>query len=76
MPLMTTLDYRFEFKYLQFPIKLCSAMTINKAKGQYLRKVGTDLRGTSYSHGHNMRFAQKDSSAKGFHILPLTENII
>jgi hypothetical protein len=51
-------------------------MTINKAKGQYLRKVGTDLRGTSYSHGHNMRFAQKDSSAKGFHILPLTENII
>jgi hypothetical protein len=36
-------DYPFEFKCLQFPIKLCSAMIINKAQGQSLKEVGTDL---------------------------------
>ncbi|XP_067119009.1 uncharacterized protein [Centruroides vittatus] len=38
IPLIPT-DYPFQFKKLQFPVKLCSAMTINKAQGQTLKKL-------------------------------------
>ena len=36
-------DYPFEFKRLQFPIKPCFAITINKAQGQSLKVAGIDL---------------------------------
>jgi len=32
---MITNDYPFEFKRVQFPIKLCFAMTINKHNGKH-----------------------------------------
>lgn len=41
----------FPFKRIQFPIKLCFAMTINKAQGQSLGVVGVDLRTECFSHG-------------------------
>ena len=41
----------FQFKRLQFPIKLSFAMTINKSQGQTFRYVGIDLRSDCFSHG-------------------------
>ncbi|XP_021757962.1 uncharacterized protein LOC110722998 [Chenopodium quinoa] len=37
-------NYPFQFQRKQFPIKLCFAMTINKAQGQTLTQVGIYLR--------------------------------
>ena len=44
-------DYHFQFKRLEFPIKACFAMTINKAQGQSLKVAGVDLRNDCFSHG-------------------------
>lgn len=35
----------------QFPVRLCFAMTINKAQGQSLNRVGVDLRLPVFTHG-------------------------
>ena len=35
----------------QFPLRLCFAMTVNKAQGQSLDVVGIDLRSPPFSHG-------------------------
>ena len=36
-------DYPFNFKRLQFPIRLCFSMTINKSQGLSFKVVGLDL---------------------------------
>ncbi|CAL5322319.1 unnamed protein product [Camellia sinensis] len=43
--------YPVQFTRTQFPVKLCFAMTINKAQGQTLQKVGLFLREPVFSHG-------------------------
>ncbi|XP_050552387.1 uncharacterized protein LOC126911142 [Spodoptera frugiperda] len=47
-------DIPFEFKRLQFPLKVCFAMTINKSQGQTLKFAGIDLREHCFSHGHKV----------------------
>ncbi|KAL4131200.1 hypothetical protein QTP88_008542 [Uroleucon formosanum] len=37
-------DYPFQFKRMQFPVKVCFAMTINTSQGQTLKIVGIDVR--------------------------------
>ncbi|KAL4113423.1 hypothetical protein QTP88_017045 [Uroleucon formosanum] len=44
-------DHPFEFKRLQFPLKICFAMTINESQGQTLKFAGIDLRENCFSHG-------------------------
>ncbi|GFU94231.1 ATP-dependent DNA helicase [Trichonephila clavipes] len=41
----------FEFKRLQFPVRLAFAMTINKAQGQSLQECGLNLENPCFSHG-------------------------
>ena len=41
----------FEFRWLQFQISLCFAMTINKSQGQTFKAVGIDLTDESFTHG-------------------------
>jgi ATP-dependent DNA helicase PIF1 len=41
----------FEMKRVQFPVRLCFAMTINKSQGQTFKKVGVDLTEPVFSHG-------------------------
>lgn len=41
IPLMLS-DYCVEFKCLQYPVKLCFDVSINKARSQSLRVAGTD----------------------------------
>ena len=50
IPLVPT-DIEFEFKRLQFPIRLAFAMSINKAQGQSLSVAGINLQEPCFSHG-------------------------
>lgn len=43
--------YPFHFRRNQFPIRLCFAMTINKAQGQTIPNVGVYLPRPVFSHG-------------------------
>uniref|UniRef100_A0A0L8IG02 DNA helicase Pif1-like 2B domain-containing protein n=1 Tax=Octopus bimaculoides TaxID=37653 RepID=A0A0L8IG02_OCTBM len=45
------LDIPFQYKRLQFPLKLSFAMSINKAQGQSLNVVGMNLAEPVFSHG-------------------------
>ncbi|XP_049406441.1 uncharacterized protein LOC125870140 [Solanum stenotomum] len=53
IPLLSSEDEKIPipFKRTQFPIRLCFAMTINKAQGQTLDYVGIYLREPVFSHG-------------------------
>ena len=44
-------DTPVEFKRIQFPVKICFAMTINKAQGQSLRVAGLHLESPCFAHG-------------------------
>ncbi|GFW38335.1 ATP-dependent DNA helicase [Trichonephila clavipes] len=50
IPMIPT-DMPFEFKRLQFPVRLTFAMTINKAQGQSLQVCGLNLENPCFSHG-------------------------
>lgn len=41
----------FQFRRVQFPVRPCFAMTINKSQGQTLKEVGIDLSTPCFSHG-------------------------
>jgi ATP-dependent DNA helicase PIF1 len=72
-------DYHFQFKRLQFPIKVCFAMTINKAQGQSLKVAGVDLRNDCFSHGQLYVACSRVSSPDSLVILlPVgrTKNIV
>ena len=44
-------DLPFQFKRLQFPIRLSFAMTVNKAQGQSLKYAGIHLETACFTHG-------------------------
>ena len=44
-------DLAFSFKRLQFPVRLCFAMSINKSQGQTLKVAGLQLQEPCFSHG-------------------------
>uniref|UniRef100_A0AAG5D1S3 DNA helicase Pif1-like 2B domain-containing protein n=1 Tax=Anopheles atroparvus TaxID=41427 RepID=A0AAG5D1S3_ANOAO len=50
IPLIPT-DLPFDYKRLQFPVRLAFAITINKSQGQTMKHCGVDLRSPCFSHG-------------------------
>ena len=62
-------EYPFEFKRLQFPIKICFAMTINKSQGQTLKIAGIDLTEDCFSHGQLYVACSRVSSSSSLVIL-------
>ncbi|XP_017461789.1 PREDICTED: uncharacterized protein LOC108355126 [Rhagoletis zephyria] len=46
---MIPVDVPFEFKRLQFPVRLAFAMSINKAQGQTLKECGLNLKNPCFS---------------------------
>ena len=72
-------DMPFQFKRLQFPVRLCFAMTINKSQGQTLQMVGIDLRQDCFSHGQLYVACSRVRSASSLVILQpegRTDNIV
>ena len=72
-------DYHFQFKRLQFPVKVCYAMTINKAQGQSLKLAGVDLRDHCFPHGQLYVACSRVSSSDSLVILQpdgKTKNIV
>lgn len=62
-------EYPFEFKRIQFPLKVCFAMTINKSQGQSLKMAGIDLTEDCFSHGQFYVACSRVSSARSLVIL-------
>ena len=52
IPMIPT-DMSFQFKRLQFPVRLASAITINKPHGQSLQLCGLYLHTDCFSHGQS-----------------------
>ena len=48
---LSDLDYPIDIKRVQFPIRSAFAMTINKAQGATLKKIGIYLNDPVFSHG-------------------------
>lgn len=71
IPLLTSQDENIpvQFKRTQFPLRLCFAMTINKAQGQTLDFVGIYLREPVFSHGQLYVALSRDKSSKCIKIL-------
>lgn len=68
IPLLPS-DYPFEFRRLQFPLKVSFAMTINKSQGQSLKVAGIDLSEDCFSHGQFYVACSRVSSPSSLVIL-------
>ncbi|XP_074327997.1 uncharacterized protein LOC141665909 [Apium graveolens] len=62
-------NWHFEFKYVEFPIQICYAMTINKSQGQSLDTVGLYLPRAAFSHEHIYVAISRVTRPGGLHIL-------
>ncbi|XP_074097687.1 uncharacterized protein LOC141526552 [Cotesia typhae] len=72
-------DYHFKFKRLQFPVRVCFAMTINKAQGQSLKLAGVELQSDCFSHGQFYLACSRVSSSENLIILQpekRTKNVV
>ena len=78
IPIIPT-EYPFNFRRLQFPVKVCFSMTINKAQGQSFKVIGLDLDTECFSHGQLYVGCSRASTEKELYILAKngkTKNIV
>lgn len=78
IPLITSED-SFEFKRIQYPIRVCYAMTINKAQGQSLKVVGVDLTYNCFAHGQFYVAVSRVGSPRNLFIFSpseVTKNVV
>ena len=61
-------DTPLPFKRLQFPLRLSFSLSINKAQGQTMRKVGLFLDPPPFAHGQTYVAASRVGSADGLYI--------
>ena len=72
-------DLPFEFRRLQFPVRLSFCMTINKAQGQTLKVAGLNLETPCFSHGQLYVGCSRVSSPNNLFVLApegRTNNIV
>lgn len=78
IPMIPT-DMPFEFKRLQFPIRLAFAMTINKSQGQSLKVAGINLETPCFSHGQLYVACSRVGTGKNLYVFApngKTNNIV
>ena len=78
IPLIPT-DMPFEFKRLQFPVRLAFAMSINKAQGQSLKVAGINLETPCFSHGKLYVACSRVRTGKNLYVFALdakTKNVV
>ena len=78
IPLITT-DMPFEFKRLQFPVRLAFAMSINKAQGQSLQVAGVYLESPCFAHGQLYVAFSRVGNAKNLYVFApdrKTKNVV
>ena len=68
IPLISS-ELGFDFKRIQFPLKLCFAMSINKAQGQSLKVTGLHLDSPCFSHGQLYVGCSRVGSSRGLFVL-------
>ncbi|KAK9280130.1 hypothetical protein L1049_013817 [Liquidambar formosana] len=61
--------FSFPFKRVQFPIRLCFAITINKAQGKILDTVGVYLPEPVFSHGQLYVALSQATSSRSIRVL-------
>ena len=59
----------FEFKRLQFPVRLALAMSINKAQGQSLQVARINLEAPYFSHGQLYVACSRVGTGKNVYVL-------
>jgi ATP-dependent DNA helicase PIF1 len=72
-------DMPFEFKRLQFPVRLAFAMSINKAQGQSLKVAGINLGTPCFSHGQLYVACSRIGTGKNLYVFApdgKTRNIV
>ncbi|KAL4091027.1 hypothetical protein QTP88_025769 [Uroleucon formosanum] len=72
-------DSTIPFKRLQFPIRLASAMSINKSQGQTMSICGLDLENPCFSHGQLYVACSRVGKPSNLFVLAkdrLTKNIV
>jgi hypothetical protein len=72
-------DMPFEFKRLQFPVRLAFAMSINKAQGQSLKVAGINLETPCFSHGQLYVACSRVGAGKNLYVFApdgKTKNIV
>jgi hypothetical protein len=78
IPMVPT-DMPFEFKRLQFPVRLAFAMSINKAQGQSLKVAGINLETSCFSHGQLYVACSRVGTGKNLYVFApdaKTRNIV
>lgn len=78
IPLISS-NLPFTFKRLQFPIRLCFAMTINRAQGQTLKIACINLSSPCFSHGQIYVAFSRVGSPRNLYVLApnyKTKNIV
>ena len=61
-------EITFQFKRLQFPVKLAFAITVNKSQGQTLKICGLHLETNCFSHGQFYVCCSRTSSRDNLYI--------
>ena len=72
-------DLPFNFKIIQFPVKVSFAITINKAQRQTFKHVGIDLRQDFYTRTTNVALPRWGCGENQYVLLPQenkTKNIV
>lgn len=78
IPLIPT-DYQFKWRRLQFPIRPCFAMTVNKSQGQTLQVAGLSLEEPCFSHGQLYVACSRVTEPSGLYIFApedTTSNVV